>query len=131
MKSNHDEFLERTALWVLLISWLAIVAVIVILLFQEDGHAAEMGTTLEGGAKVRLMNRPCHFDVNRMGGYLVVPSDGTKVHGCWVFFEDKVHFRLNHGETLTIPWDKFSPVIDGTEFVPPEPPKRPEPSLYI
>jgi hypothetical protein len=131
MKSSHDEFLERAALWVLLLSWLAIAAVIVVLLFQEDGNASEMGTTLEGGAKVRLMNRPCHFDVNRMGGYLVMPHDGTKVHGCWVFYNDAVHFRLNHGETMTIPWNKFAPVIDGTEFVPPQPVQKPNPSHYI
>jgi hypothetical protein len=123
--------MERVALWVLLLSWLAIAAVVVVLLFQEDGHAAEMGTTLEGGAKVRLMNRPCHFDVNRMGGYIIVPHDGTKVHGCWVFYNDSVHFRLNHGETVKIPWDKFSPVIDGTEFVPPKPVQKPNPSHYI
>lgn len=131
MKTDYDRFLERVGFWMLLFAWLLVAVIILILMLQDDSKAAEMGTTLDGGAKVRLMNRPCHFDANRMGGYLIVPNDGTKVHGCWVFFEDKVHFRLNHGETLTIPWERFSPVIDGTEFVPPAPPKRPEPSLYI
>lgn len=131
MKTTHDEFMERAALWVLLISWLAIFVIILALIFQEDGNAAEMGTTLEGGAQVRLMNRPCHFDVNRMGGYLILPKDGAKVHGCWVFFEDKVHFRLNHGETMNIPWERFNPVIDGSEFVSPTPPERPKPSTFI
>lgn len=131
MENNPDKWTERMAMWVLLLSWLSIAAVILILLFQEDSNAAEMGATLDGGAKVRLMNRPCHFDVNRMGGYMVMPKDGTKVHGCWVFYNDSVHFRLNHGETLTIPWNKFSPVIDGTEFVPPVPIQKPKPSLYI
>ena len=131
MESDYDKWTARVAAWVLFVSWLMIVAVIVLLLFQEESRAAEMGTTLAGGAKIRLMNRPCHFDINRMGGYIVVPHDGTKVHGCWVFKDDNVHFRMNHGETITVPWAQFSPVIDGTEFVPTEPVQKPVLPNYI
>lgn len=41
MRHDYDTWMERIALWVLLLSWLAIAAVIVVLLLQEDSNAAE------------------------------------------------------------------------------------------
>lgn len=39
MKNEPDELPTHIAFWVLIFSWMAILAVIVILLFQEDSHA--------------------------------------------------------------------------------------------